>query len=64
MVTARRLGITETAAALAFWGNLVFLVIALAMTLVFADGQFSDQVHPSLGFLTRGWVAPTPRDLA
>ena len=64
MVTARRLGITETAAALAFWGNLVFLVIALAMTLVFADGQLSDQVHPSLGFLTRGWVAPTPRDLA
>jgi len=60
MVTARSLGTTETAAALAFWGNLVFLAIALAM----AGGQFSDQVHPSLGFLTRGWVAPTPRDLA
>jgi len=64
MVTARSLGTTETAAALAFWGNLVFLAIALAMTLLLAGGQFSDQVHPSLGFLTRGWVAPTPRDLA
>ncbi len=64
MVTARSLGATETAAALAFWGNLVFLAIALAMTLLLAGGQFSDQVHPSLGFLTRGWVAPSPRDLA
>lgn len=61
MVTARRLGTTETAAALAFWGNLVFFAIALAMTLLLAGGQFSDQLHPSLGFLTRGWVAPTQR---
>ncbi len=63
MITARRLGTTETAAALAFWGNLVFLACALLMALVFGSGGHSDQIHPSLGFLTRGWVSPSYRDL-
>ena len=64
MITARRLGATETAAALAFWGNVVFLGCALLMALAFGSGAHADQMHPSLGFLTRGWVAPSLRDLA
>ena len=63
MITARQLGVTETAAALAFWGNLVFLAISLALAVLFGRGDFANEGHASLGFLMRGWVSPTPRDL-
>ena len=63
MIAARRLGTTETAAALAFWGNFVFLLFALAMGLAFGSGGFAAEGHPSLGFLLRGWVTPDPRDI-
>ena len=63
MISARRLGQTETAAALAFWGNAVFLAAALALSALLGTGQFADEAHPSLAFLLRGWVMPTPFDL-
>ncbi len=64
MVHARRLGLRHSAAVLAFWGNIVFLICALVMAAVFHDGSFVEQSHPTLGFLTRGWVAPDARDLS
>jgi drug/metabolite transporter (DMT)-like permease len=64
MVMARRMGGRETAAALAFWGNAVFLAAALALALALGDGRFDAGAHPSLSFLLRGWVWPTPLDLA
>ena len=64
MIFARRLGTSETAAALAFWGNAVLLLAALAMSAVLAGGQFASETHASLGFLLRGWVMPTPLDAA
>jgi drug/metabolite transporter (DMT)-like permease len=63
MIAARYLGATETAPALAFWGNLVFLGFALVMTVAFGSGEFAHQAHPSLSFLLRGWVNPTSRDI-
>jgi drug/metabolite transporter (DMT)-like permease len=62
MVAARAMGGTETAAALAFWGNTVFLALAGVMALVFHAGAFAIETHPSLGFLTRGWVTPDLTD--
>ncbi len=59
----RAMGGTETAAALAFWSNAVFLALAAAMALVFHRGDFAIETHPSLSFLTRGWVMPGFRDL-
>ncbi len=64
MIAARYLGPTETAAALAFWGNVVFLGCAILMAVLFGHGAFAAETHPSLGFLFRGWVTPTARDLA
>lgn len=61
MILARQLGQTETAPAMAFWGNLVFLVIAAAMALGFG-GATAPDLHPSLAFLMRGWVWPTALD--
>ncbi len=63
MVMARRMGSLETAAALAFWGNLVFLTFACLMALVLHSGAYAIETHPSLGFLSRGWITPPPGDL-
>ena len=64
MVTARRLGSTETAPALAFWGNAVFLGGAVVMAAVFGSGRVDTDATPSLAFLTRAWVMPTLPDAA
>ena len=63
MVAARPLGRTETGAAMAFWGNLCFLICALALSAVYGSGAYADASHPSMAFLTRGWVMPPPFDL-
>lgn len=64
MVVARPMGRRETAAAMAFWGNACFLICALALSLVFGAGDLAQTSHPALGFLTRGWITPSARDLA
>jgi len=63
MVVARSLGKTESAAAMAFWGNVCFLLCALALSAVYGSGAFAGASHPSLAFLTRGWVSPPASDL-
>lgn len=63
MIAARSLGRTESAAAMAFWGNVCFLLCALALSAVYGSGAFAGASHPSLAFLTRGWVTPTLADL-
>lgn len=63
MIAARRMGVRETAGAMAFWGNAVFLAFAAAMTLAFARGGAGEGLHPSLAFLSRGWVDPAAADL-
>lgn len=63
MIAARVLGETESAAAMAFWGNVCFLLCALALSAVYGSGAFAGASHPSLAFLTRGWVMPPMTDL-
>ncbi|HMS95177.1 MAG TPA: DMT family transporter, partial [Tabrizicola sp.] len=58
MVVARPLGRTESAAAMAFWGNICFLLCALALSAIYGSGAYAGAAHPSLAFLTRGWVVP------
>lgn len=64
MIVARPLGRTETAAAMAFWGNICFLFCALALAALFGSGALAQTSHPALGFLTRGWILPPASDLA
>ena len=63
MIAAGRLGRTESAAAMAFWGNVCFLLCALALSALYGTGAFAGASHPSLAFLTRGWVTPPLTDL-
>lgn len=65
MIAARVLGGQETGAALAFWGNAVFLVLSLVISATLGSGAYEGgATHPSLGFLLRGWVTPTAFDLS
>ncbi len=63
MVSTRRMGQRQTAPALAFWGNAVFLAGALVMAAAFGTTG-TDTTSPSLAFLTRPWITPTPSDAA
>jgi drug/metabolite transporter (DMT)-like permease len=40
----------------------VFVFGSVVLTLVFASGGFASDLHPSLAFLTRGWVWPATAD--
>jgi drug/metabolite transporter (DMT)-like permease len=62
MIMARSMGVLNSAGAMAFWGNNAFLLCSLALTAVFGGGGHADLAHPSLAFLTRGWVMPTMLD--
>ena len=64
MVMARLMGARNTAAAMAFWGNIAFLLCSLALSATFGGGAHADLAHPSLAFLTRGWVQPSLTDAA
>lgn len=55
MLSARVLGRHETAAAMAFWGNVMFLAFSLALAAVFGDGRLAGAGGPAFDFLTRGW---------
>lgn len=65
MIAARVLGGQETGAALAFWGNAVFLLLSLAISATLGSGAHAGASdHPSVAFLLRGWVTPTAFDLS
>ncbi len=63
MVSARPLGRTESAAAMAFWSNACFLLCALALAAVWGSGAHEGTSDPAMAFLTRGWVMPSAWDL-
>lgn len=63
MIVTRKHGGTETAPAMALYGNFVFLALALALAAIFGGGQFASEHHKSVAFLLRGWVWPTPFDM-
>ena len=63
MIMARVMGARDSAAAMAFWGNIAFLLCGLALSAWFGPGHHAAAIHPSLAFLTRGWVMPGAFDL-
>ena len=61
-IITRRIGGTETAATMAFYIQIMFIVVCLAMGLAVGDGRFGDQLDPSLAFLLRAWSWPLVAD--
>ena len=62
MIMARTMGTRDSAAAMAFWGNLAFLACATVLSAIYGPGGYGETGHASLRFLMRGWVTPTPWD--
>jgi drug/metabolite transporter (DMT)-like permease len=61
-IITRRIGGTESAATMAFYIQIMFIVVCLAMGLAVGDGRFGDQSDPSLAFLLRAWSWPLVAD--
>ncbi|MEX0348848.1 MAG: DMT family transporter [Paracoccaceae bacterium] len=62
-VMTRKLGVTTKASALAFYMQLVFILVSLGFYLIAGDGRFAEGTDdPSLLFLFRAWVWPGDGD--
>ncbi len=59
----RLIGRTESAATMAFYIQIVFIVVCLIIGLAVGDGRFGNQTDPSLRFLLRAWVWPVASDI-
>lgn len=62
MLMARRIGSAQPASVMAFYQNWVFLAGALGIALCTHWLGIVDAGHPSISFLVRPWVWPTPGD--
>jgi len=61
-IITRRIGGTESAATMAFYIQIMFIIVGVAFGLTVGDGRFGDQSDPSLAFLLRAWDWPLPAD--
>ena len=62
-ILTRRLGTTDSAAAMAFHGQVIFITAAALVGLAVGDGRFAGSDDPSLNFLLRAWHLPGEADL-
>lgn len=62
MLMARKLGTTQPASVMAFYQNWVFLAGAAATALCLYQLGIVRADHPSLSFLVRPWIWPSPSD--
>ena len=61
-INTRRIGGTVSAATMAFYIQILFILDSVAVGLAVGDGRFGDQSDPSLAFLFRAWIWPVPAD--
>ena len=62
-IMSRLLGTTATTSVMSLYQNTVNFIGALAIGLLFGQGAFAGQGHPSLEFLLRAWTMPSTFDL-
>lgn len=60
----RSIGTTERASTMAFYIQVTFIAVSLAMGLAAGDGRFGNTGDPSMDFLLRAWTWPPAGDLA
>lgn len=59
----RVIGRTESAATMAFYIQLTFVIVCIVVGLLIGDGRFGNQSDPSMEFLLRAWVWPDTSDI-
>ena len=62
MLMARQLGVSQSVSVMAFYQNAVFFLGAGGVALLLHQLGGVSATHPSLSFLVRPWVWPTPTD--
>lgn len=62
VILNRRLASSESGLALAIYSTVVYLIPTAAAGLFWGQGIPIESQHPSLQFLTRAWIWPTPFD--
>jgi len=63
-ILTRKLGVSEKASTLAFYIQITFVFVCIAIGLVAGDGRFAKGIEdPSLLFLLRAWVIPPIEDV-
>jgi len=62
-IMSRHIGSTESASTMAFYVQLMFIVVSALIGLLVGDGRFAVDDNPTLNFLLRAWVWPSDRDL-
>jgi drug/metabolite transporter (DMT)-like permease len=61
---ARQIGASESAAVMGFYQNIMYMIGAIVLALLFGHGAFFDEgIHPSAAFLLRPWSFDQPFDL-
>lgn len=61
-VLTRRIGLKEKASTMAFYIQLVFVVVCVAFGLAFGDGRYANPDNVAMDFLFRPWINPQPLD--
>ena len=61
-ILTRKIGNTESAATLAFYILVTFLLISSAVGLAIGDGRYAGRGDPALDFLLRAWAPIAPSD--
>lgn len=63
VILTRKLKTTDSSATMAYYSSLVYMIAAFILTpLAIFVGEIPN-AHPSIAFLMRAWVTPTPLDL-
>lgn len=63
-ILTRIVGLTERAAPMVIYTQIGFLLGSVAFGLVVGDGRYANPDNPTLDFLLRQWIVPTPHDAA
>lgn len=63
-ILTRKMGSTERASTLAFYIQIVFILVSAGIGLSIGDGRLAGSGDPSLEFLLRAWTMPNLPDLA
>ncbi|MCB9434053.1 MAG: DMT family transporter [Ardenticatenaceae bacterium] len=64
VILARQMADTENGMGLAVYATAVYFIVSGIIGLVLNSSQLATGTHPSLQFLTRPWLLPTPLDMA
>ena len=63
-IMTRWMGVTEPAATLFFYTQVMFLAFSTTAFIAIGDGEFANPDAPAIDFLLRAWVVPSPLELS